>query len=84
MPASPNPPGNKLAKRLTTVLAEDEDDGLDDKEPFCYTCGSPVGIFHGHGTGWHHFTGDGTPENPNELYDAGHEPVVAWRPAGAV
>ena len=71
----------ELAKRLTTRLAEAEDD--DDLEPCCATCDAKIGIFYGHGPGWHHFRGEGTPENPNELYDAGHEPEVGWRPAGA-
>ena len=72
-----------LARRLTTQLAEDQDDGLDDDEPYCRTCSSPVGIFLGHGDGWHHFRGEGTAASPVELYDAGHAPEVAWRPAGA-
>jgi hypothetical protein len=69
-----------LAQRLTTRLAEAEDEGLDDEEPFCSTCGSPVGIFRGHGPAWHHFRGEGTAASPVELYDADHEPEVAWRP----
>lgn len=73
----------ELAKRLTTRLAEAEDEGLDDQEPFCSMCGSPVGIFRGHGPAWHHFRGEGTAASPVELYDADHEPEVAWRPAGA-
>ena len=69
-----------LAGRLTTRLADDEDD---DDEPYCRTCGSPVGIFCGHGDGWHHWRGEGTADSPVELFDAGHAPEVAWRPAGA-
>ena len=71
-----------LAGRLTTRLAEDEDQDGED-EPYCRTCGSPAGIFYGHGDGWHHWRGEGTPASPVELFDAGHEPEVAWRPAGA-
>ena len=71
-----------LAERLTTRLAEDEDQA-DEDEPYCNTCGSPVGIFYGHGDGWHHFRGEGTADSPVELFDAGHAPEVAWRPAGA-
>ena len=56
----------------------------DDLEPYCVTCGAPVGLFIGHGEDWHHFRGSGTVADPNRLYDSGHEPVVAWRePAGA-
>lgn len=73
-----------LAGRLTAKLAEDEDQAdEDDFEAYCQTCGSPVGIFLGHGDGWHHFRGEGTVASPVELYDAGHAPEVAWRPAGA-
>lgn len=56
--------------------ADPMDDGL---EPYCLTCGSWVGIFQGHGDGWHHFHGQGTPDNPVVLTDADHEAVVAWR-----
>lgn len=58
----------------------DEDE--DDNEAYCSACGGKLGIFLGHGDGWHHFRGNGMPESPNELYDAGHEPVAAWRAAG--
>lgn len=54
------------------------DDGHDG-EPYCRTCGAEVGIFQGHGEGWHHFTGQGTPGNPVVLHDPGHEADVAWR-----
>lgn len=46
-------------------------------EPFCFTCNGTIGIFIGH-EGWHHFRGNGTEQSPNVLFDAGHEPVVAW------
>lgn len=71
-----------LAERLTTRLADDEDQAEDDEETFCRTCGSPVGIFLGHGDAWRHFRGEGTAASPVELFDAGHAPEVAWRPAG--
>jgi hypothetical protein len=73
-----------LAERLTTRLAEDEDDEDDEDEPYCYACGSPVGIFYGHGDGWHHYRGEGTAASPVELFDAGHAPEVAWRLAGGL
>ena len=64
---------------------DDEDrDDEDDFEPYCSTCGATVGIFIGHGDAWLHYTGEGTVANPVELFDAGHAPVVAWRPAGAL
>jgi hypothetical protein len=65
-----------LTARLTTRLAENEDE-----EPYCATCGAPVGIFRGHGGGWHHWRGEATAGSPVELFDAGHEPEVGWRPA---
>ena len=46
------PPGRewifKLADALGCVLDALDDDQADEDEdePFCYTCGSPVGIFH--------------------------------------
>jgi hypothetical protein len=72
----------ELAGRLTTRLAEDEDQD-DEAEPYCETCGSLVGIFLGHGGGWHHFRGEGTAASPVELFDAGHAAEVTWRLAGA-
>ncbi|MGH3225580.1 MAG: hypothetical protein ACRDPY_44035 [Streptosporangiaceae bacterium] len=75
--------GDSPAAALATVWPLDLDDKDHEDEPYCYTCGLPVGIFQGHGDGWHHWRGKGTAENPVELYDAGHAPEVAWRPAGA-
>ena len=63
---------------------DEERDDADDFEPYCSTCGATVGIFIGHGDAWLHYTGQGTVASPVELYDAGHAPVVAWRPAGAL
>ena len=71
-------------ERLTRLRAQyllDEDPGSDD-EPYCTACGATIGHFLGHGDGWHHFTGQGTAASPVKLYDAGHAPAVAWRPAG--
>ena len=67
-----------LASRLTARLAGDQDEDEEKAEPSCRTCGAAVGIFLGHGEGWHHFRGQGTAASPVELYDAGHEAVPAW------
>ncbi|HET9969810.1 MAG TPA: hypothetical protein VFQ68_16365 [Streptosporangiaceae bacterium] len=69
----------------------------DEPEPYCRAtvipapgsavppviCGAAVGLFIGHGDAWLHYRGEGTAADPVELYDAGHAPEVAWRPAGA-
>jgi hypothetical protein len=64
-----------MVERLQARLDEDQDD----EEPYCGTCGASVGIFHGHGDAWLHYTGEGTAASPVELFDAGHEAAVAWR-----
>jgi hypothetical protein len=64
-------------------LGDDEDQGDADEEPFCSACGASIGIFYGRGNAWLHYRGQGTAASPVELFDAGHEPVIAWRPAGA-
>ena len=69
-----------LVERLNVRLDEEP---VDDNEPYCITCGAKVGIFYAHGDAWLHYTGEGTVASPVELFDAGHEPVIAWRPAGA-
>ena len=70
----------ELVARLQDRLDEDQ---ADEDEPYCQACGAVVGIFIGHGDAWLHYTGEGTVASPVELYDAGHAPEVAWRPAGA-
>jgi hypothetical protein len=72
---------SRIVNRLTEgdVGQDDEPGGL---EPYCATCGALVGHFLGHGDGWHHFRGAGIAASPVELFDADHEPEVAWRPAG--
>ena len=72
----------ELVARLEGRLDEDQDDGLDEEETYCSTCGAAVGIFIGHGDAWLHYTGEGTVASPVELYDAGHAAEPAWRPAG--
>jgi hypothetical protein len=70
-----------MTGRLLERLNDDGDGEVLD--PYCSACGASVGIFIGHGDAWLHYTGEGTTESPVDLYDAGHEPVIAWREAGA-
>ena len=54
------------------------DDGAEDGgEPYCTTCRQWAGMFTGI-DGWRHYRGDPAPGGVRELYDAGHEPVIAW------
>jgi hypothetical protein len=58
------------------------DDDLDPRrepEPFCAECGAEIGIFLRLGLDWRHFRGDSTTIGQIELFDPGHQPVVAWR-----
>jgi hypothetical protein len=69
-------------------------DGSDDPEPFCATCGIPIGIFLRLGLDWRHYRqavatadgqhdhGDATASGGFEVFDPGHEPVVTWRLTG--
>jgi hypothetical protein len=67
----------KLVERLQDRLDHQYDD---DPEPYCTVCGANAGIFVGQGSAYLHYTGEGTVASPVELYDAGHAPVIAWRP----
>jgi hypothetical protein len=94
-----SPPGREWMLRIASVLGDlldeltalggpdggkaGEDQADDDFETYCSTCGALAGIFIRHGDAWLHYTGEGTVASPVELYDAGHAPEVAWRPAGA-
>ena len=69
-----------MVERLNARLDEGQDD---DDEPYCATCEASIGVFYAHGDAWLHYRGEGTAASPVELFDAGHEPVIAWRPAGA-
>jgi hypothetical protein len=69
-----------MVERLEARLDEEY---ANDDEPYCSTCGAAIGVFHGHGDAWLHYTGEGTVDSPVELFDAGHAPVIAWRLAGA-
>jgi hypothetical protein len=55
----------------------------DDAEPYCITCGASAGVFPILGDGWRHYRGDGVTAKA-EPYDAGHAPVIGWRPAGDI
>lgn len=70
-------------------------DGSDDPEPFCAACGAPIGIFLRLGLDWRHYRQAGTATRADshdlggaaafgqfEVFDPGHEPVVAWRLTG--
>lgn len=69
----------KMVERLEERLDEQYQN---DAEPYCATCGATIGIFQGHGDAWRHYRGEGTAASPVGLFDAGHEPVIAWRLAG--
>jgi hypothetical protein len=54
----------------------------DDAEPYCTACGASAGVFPALGDGWRHYRGDvSTKAQP---YDAGHAPVIGWRPAADI
>ena len=70
------------------MLDKTECDAIDDDqfpreepEPYCMVCAAAVGIFTAHGDQWMHFRWDYTPGSKPEIYDAGHDPVISWRPA---
>jgi hypothetical protein len=72
----------QMVARLQDRLDEGEA-AEDEDEPYCSECGAAIGIFISYGNAWLHYTGEGTAASPVDLFDAGHEPVVGWRPAGA-
>jgi hypothetical protein len=61
--------------------ADDTPDPAQNPEPFCEVCGADVGIFLRFGLDWRHYRGDGTTAGLIELFDPGHAPIIAWRPA---
>jgi hypothetical protein len=66
---------------LDAVEPIDEDDDPDageESEPFCAACADRIGIFLRLGLEWRHYSGR-EPGGPFEIFDPGHEPVVAWR-----
>jgi hypothetical protein len=81
---------------LDAVEPGTDQDGSDDPQPFCATCGAAIGIFLRLGLDWRHYRqarttvpaddrydrSDGAAFGQFEVFDPGHEPVVAWRLAG--
>jgi hypothetical protein len=59
--------------------AIDDPDPGREPEPFCAGCGADLGIFLRFGLDWHHYRGDGTITSRIEVFDPGHDPVIAWR-----
>ena len=55
----------------------------DGAEPCCTACGANAGVFPALGDGWRHYHGDGITAKA-QPYDAGHPPVIGWRPTGEV
>ncbi len=70
--------GQFLIGELIAIISrlDDEDDHWRDYDYTCSVCGARIGIFTGR-EGWHHYRGEGTAASPVELYDAGHEAVLA-------
>ena len=70
---------NAMLDKLEYDAIDDPDPGRE-PEPICAECGAAIGIFLRFGLDWQHYRGDGTTIGKIELFDAGHTPVVAWRP----
>jgi hypothetical protein len=66
----------------TEFDAVDDEDPGQEPEPFCAECGADIGIFLRYGTDWRHYLGDAATAGQIELFDPGHDPVVAWRLLG--
>jgi hypothetical protein len=49
-------------------------------EPYCTQCGGRAGVFIARGQDWLHYAGDPA-AGTAEPFDAGHAPVIGWRPA---
>lgn len=67
--------------QATAPCGEDESGGEYGPEPYCTRCGACAGIFVVHGGNWRHYRWDYTPGSKPEVYEAGHAPVIGWRPA---
>lgn len=48
-------------------------------EAYCLLCGDVLAVFAECGAGWQHLRGDLNSGGPGEVYQADHEPFVAWR-----
>jgi len=64
-----------------TRPCDDEPAGDYGPEPYCTVCTAPTGIFAAHGGEWRHYRWDYAPGSKPVVYDAGHAPVIGWRPA---
>jgi hypothetical protein len=49
-------------------------------EPYCSHCGAKAGVFTALGGDWRHYAGDAE-DRTAKPFDAGHAPVIGWRPA---
>jgi hypothetical protein len=67
---------------LDALEHDEEEEASPDPEPYCAICGVGIGIFLRFGLDWRHFRGEGA-IGQIELFDAGHAPVIAWRPSRA-
>jgi hypothetical protein len=64
---------------LLDVIGSKRPGGDDEanEEPFCASCGAPVGMFAADGLGYRHYRE--VPNGEAERYDAGHPVVIGWR-----
>jgi hypothetical protein len=49
-------------------------------EPYCTQCGATAGVFTALGADWRHYRGNAE-DRTARPFDAGHPPVIGWRPA---
>jgi hypothetical protein len=64
-----------------TRPCDDEPAGDYGPEPYCTVCSAPTGIFAAYGGDWRHYRWDYAPGTKPVVYEAGHAPVIRWRPA---
>jgi hypothetical protein len=60
---------------------DDEESLCEEPEPYCTVCRAAAGIFTAHGDQWRHYRWDYAPGSKPEVFDAGHDPQIGWRPA---
>ena len=70
-----------LDKTEFDAIDDEEDYPRGEPEPYCTSCGADVGIFAAHRDDWRHYRWDYAPGSKPEVFDAGHHPVIGWRPA---